>query len=302
MEELFVRVHDQEIRISNPNKALWPEPRITKLDYINYLLSVADFLLPYTRDRLLMIWCFPDGIEGKRIVRKAIPSFAPEWVPRFHYKDKYWILLNDTPTLVWLGNLAALELHVPFDTCHRINYPTELVFDLDPMDVDNFDLVREIALELKELLDSLHLFSIPKTSGATGLQIYVPVEPKYSFEDARKINQFIARYLAEKKPAKITLERAIQNRGQKLYFDYLQLWKMRTLPAPYSARAIAGGRVSMPVTWEEVAKGFHNSHFTMLNAAERLRQVGDLFSPVTTEKKKYRQSLDHILAFIKGIS
>ncbi|KKM09447.1 DNA polymerase [Clostridiales bacterium PH28_bin88] len=297
---MVVRVDDKQINISNPDKPLWPEPRITKFDYINYLLSVSDFLLPYTRNRLLMIWCYPDGIGSKRIVRKAMPEFAPDWIPRAFFKDKQWILLNDRATLVWVANLAALELHVPFDTYLHINYPTELVFDLDPMDVENFDLVREVALELEELLYSLGLFCVLKTSGATGLQIYVPIEPKYPFEDARKINEFIAKYMVEKNPTKITLERVVKKRGKKLYFDYLQLWKMRTLPAPYSVRALSGGTVSVPVTWEEVRRGFRNTDFTVFNTAGRIRQIGDLFSPVTTEKEKYKQNLDEILAFIKA--
>ncbi|WP_227764617.1 non-homologous end-joining DNA ligase [Zhaonella formicivorans] len=298
-ESLTITVEGKEIRISNPQKILWPETGFTKLYYVNFLLSVADYLLPYSKNRLLMMWCYPDGVNAKRIVRKAMPSFAPAWIQRTFYIDKHWILLNDRPTLAWLANLAALELHVPFDTYDRIGYPTELVFDLDPMDTDNFELVLETALQLKDLLDSLGLKSFAKTSGSTGLQVYVPIEPKYEYRETRMVNEFIAKYMVQKNPDKITIDRVVKRRGKKLYFDYLQLWKMRTLPAPYSSRATATGTVSTPVTWEEVRKGFSPTDFTMVNIIQRIQERGDLFSPVTTEKNKYMQSLDKILAFLK---
>jgi bifunctional non-homologous end joining protein LigD len=297
METLTIDGHD--ISLTNPDKVLWPEAGITKLDYIRYLLSVADYLLPYTKDRLLMVWRYPDGVGTRRIEEKAVPEYAPAWVPRSFYKDKDWILLGDRATLSWLANRAALELHVPFDRHDHRNYPTELVFDLDPSEPDHFELVLEVALKLKDILDSLGLFSVAKTSGATGLQIYLPLEPKYPFEQARQLNKFIADYIVQQMPQQITLERTVKKRGTKLYFDYLQLWKMRTMPAPYSARARAEGTVSAPVSWEEVRAGFHPTDFTMKNMGERLARTGDLFRPITSEKLAYAQSLDAILSFLE---
>jgi bifunctional non-homologous end joining protein LigD len=293
-----ITIEGKDIAITNPDKVLWPEAGITKLEYIRYLLSVADFLLPYSKDRLLMSWRYPEGAGTARIEEKAVPEYAPAWIPRAFYKDKDWILLNDKATLVWVANRAALELHVPFDRFDHQNVPTDLVFDLDPSDPDNYALVLEVALKLKEVLDSLGLRSIPKTSGATGLQIYVPIVPKYPYEDTRKLNKFIAEYIAQQMPQHVTLERTVNKRGTKLYFDYLQLWKMRTMPAPYSARARALGTVSAPITWEEVKAGFHPTDFTMRNMGPRLERVGDLFAPVTTEKEKYSQSLDSIVTFL----
>lgn len=293
-----IMVDGKQIPVSNPQKVVWPFPAITKWEYLQYLLSVAPFLLPYTRGRLLMMWRYPDGVGTKRIEEKAVPSFAPEWVPRAWYKDKDWILLNDPATLVWVGSLAALELHLPFDRYDHQNHPTELVFDLDPPGPGWFDLVREVALGVREVLDSLGLFSVPRTSGATGLQIFVPIEPLYPFEQARRVNRFIAEYLQARMPAKVTLERVVNRRGSLLYLDYLQLWKMRTMPAPYSARATAEATVSAPVTWAEVERGFSPTDFTIRSMADRLNVVGDLFRPVSSPTSGERQRLDAILAFM----
>jgi bifunctional non-homologous end joining protein LigD len=288
----------REVRITNAEKALWPEPGITKVMYVDYLLSVAPYLLPYAQDRLLMTWRYPYGAGGRRLEEKAVPDGAPAWIPRAFYKDKDWILLNDPATLAWVGNRAALELHVPFDRYNHPGYPTDLAFDLDPPGPGHFDLVLAVARQLRRVLDSLSLFSVPRASGATGMQIFVPIEPAYTFAQTRTINQFIAEYLQQLMPRQITLERVVGKRGQKLYFDYLQLWKMRTMPAPYSARATAGATVATPVTWAEVEHGFSPSDFTVLTVGQRLREHGDLFSPVTTAKAQHRQSLATILAFM----
>lgn len=293
-------VDGKQIAVNHPGKFLWSTPAITKLEYVEYLLLVAPCLLPYTRDRLLMMWRYPDGPGTKRIEEKAVPSFAPEWVPRAFYKDKDWILLNDAATLAWVGSLAALELHVPFDRHDRPNFPTELVFDLDPPGPGYFELVREVALALKDVLDSLGLFSVAKTSGATGLQVHIPVEPVYTFDQARRINRFVAEYLLQTLPGKVTLERVVSRRGTLLYVDYLQLWKMRTMPAPYSTRALPGATVSTPVSWQEIQAGFRPNDFTIQTVGQRLRQQGDLFTPVSAPRAEQRQRLDTILAFIES--
>lgn len=295
MELLSVLVEGKKIEIINPQKVMWDVPVITKIEYIQYLLTVSAHLLAYTGDRLLTMIRFPDGIKGKSFYQKEIPDYAPAWLSRVKSGDKEWILLNDAAALVWVANQAALELHVSFNKYEigAEDFPSELVFDLDPMEEDNFSLVQEVALITKEVLDSFGLLSVPKTSGATGMQIYVPIEPKYTYAQTRLVNEFIARYIAEKYPYQVTLERSVKKRGKLLYFDYLQLWRGRTLPVPYSVRARAGAPVSAPLTWEEVAKGVLPANFTVKTMGERIKQQGDLFSPVTSPK--YKQSLADIL-------
>lgn len=295
MEELIVE--GRKISITNPDKMLWEEAGIYKIDYIQYLLDVAPFLLEHAKDRLLMIWIYPHGIDGKRIEKRSLPSSAPEWVNHTYYKEKQRILLNDNATLAWAANYGALEFHVPFDSYKKQNHPLELVFDLDPPDDEHFEVVLEISLKLKNVLRSLGLTSVPRTSGSSGMQIFVPIASEYSFEETRKVNKFIADYLVETMQDVLTLQRAVNQRENKVYFDYLQLWKGRTMPAVYSPRAKPQATVATPVTWEEVQAGFHPTDFTISNINKRIRERGDLFSPITT--KKTPQNLDDILTFIK---
>ncbi len=181
MDDLLTTIDGKEVKITNPGKLLWPELGVTKLDYITYLLGVAPYLLPYTKDRLLMRWRFPDGLQGERIEEKSIRNHAPDWVAGAFYKDKVWILLNDPDTLAWVANREALEL--------------------------------QVALTLKEVLDSLGLFSVAKTSGAKGMQVHIPIKCRYTFEETRIINKFIAEYMLQKMPDQITLERLVKRRG-----------------------------------------------------------------------------------------
>ncbi|WP_409304198.1 non-homologous end-joining DNA ligase [Peribacillus sp. SCS-155] len=291
-----INVEGRPIEIFKPGEVIWPEAGLSKLDYINYLLDISPYLIPHTKDRLLMIWLYPHGINGKKIEKRSLPASAPEWVNCAMYKEKQRILLNDPATLVWAANYGALEFHVPFDRYTKENFPLELVFDLDPSENNSFDLVLEVALALKALLDSLNLISIPRTSGSTGMQIFVPISADYTFEETRQINTFIAEYFQEKMPGKLTLERVVEKRGNKLYFDYLQLWKGRTMPAVYSVRAKPKATIAAPVTWGEVEEGFRPTDFTILNIKRRIQEKGNLFAPVTTEKRE--QSLEDILSFI----
>jgi bifunctional non-homologous end joining protein LigD len=229
-------------------------------------------------------------------VPKNRKAAAPAWLSQTLYKGKNRLLLNNKATLIWVAN-SALELHVPFDIYTKGDHPTELVLDLDPTEVENIEQVREIALILKEVLDSLGLWSLPKTSGKSGLHIHVPIAPIYTFEQCRVVNQFLAKYIAEKYPAKVTLERVVSNRGSKLYLDFLQLWKGRTLPAPYSVRAISRATVATPLDWHEV-ETFNPNDFNLLNIVKRLAVKVDLLRPLTEDKPKYETSLETILTFI----
>ncbi|HWO78634.1 MAG TPA: DNA polymerase domain-containing protein [Bacillus sp. (in: firmicutes)] len=237
------------------------------------------------------------GINGKKIEKRSVPKTAPEWVSHTFYKKKERILLNDRATLVWAANYGAIEFHVPFDRHDKPDYPQEMVFDLDPPDKNSFNMVLEVSMKLKELLESLGLISVPRTSGSSGMQIFVPIQSNYTFEETRKINTFIAHYMAEQMPQQITLERVVEKRGNKLYFDYLQLWKGRTMPAVYSARANPKATVAAPLTWAEVEAGVNPEDFTIFNIMKRIQEKRDLFQTVTTEKLE--QSLDEILRFIK---
>ncbi len=273
---------------------MWPETGTTKLEFITYLYQVSDYILPYLMNRCLTVIRFPDGVEGESFYQKNIPAHAPSWIQTTLWKNTEYIVCNTKETLLWLANLASLELHITFNRIEKENYPTELVFDLDPS-VPGFPRVREAALVLRDALGALSLTSYAKTSGATGMQVYVPLVWKYTYQDIRKVSHFLSTFLVEKRPDLFTVERLKKNRGEKLYIDYVQQAPGKTLPAPYSLRARLLPSVSTPVTWEEVEKGFVPEDFTIDKIPKRLEDKGDLFAPLHHGGK---ESLDEVLEFI----
>lgn len=293
----FLNVEGSEIKISNPNKVLFPKIHMTKWEYVLAVSRLAPYLLPYCKDRLLTTIRFPDGPVGKSFYQKNAPQKRPEWVQTFQVKDTEYVLLNNIQTLVWLSNLACLEFHISFNLISSDDYPTELVFDIDPS-VTDFKKVIEVALETKKVLDQLNLKAFIKTSGASGLQVYVPILQRYTYEKTRKVTEFIARYLREKRPDIITLKRKVKNRGDKVYFDYLQHWRNKTLIAAYSPRGTQEATVSCPLRWEELLGGHVTpTLFTLRTIFTRLDSMGDLFKPLLVEK--HQSSLDSVLSFIE---
>lgn len=291
MEHRLVHVDGKELKISNPDKRLFPQ--LSKWEFILTYYRLAPYLLPYCRNRALTTIRFPDGVEGKSFYQKNAPPHRPDWIETVNDGDIEYVMLNNAPTLVWLANLACVELHVSFNTVHDPMKPTELVFDLDPS-VPGFPRVVEAALMIRELLLQLGLDGIVKTSGASGLQIYLPLEPRYTYDETRKVGKFIAHYFAERQPALITVERSVNKREDKIYFDYLQHWRNKTLIAPYSIRAVPEATVSTPLSWEELTPALSPKQFTCANIFDRLEQKGDLFAEAL--RKKVR--LDDILQFI----
>lgn len=282
------------LKVTNPHKIMWPEKGITKAVYITYLMEMAEWILPYMQNRCLTVIRFPDGVEGESFYQKNVPSHAPDWIKTGRWKNTSYILCNDRQTLAWLGNLAALEFHIPFNRIEKEDIPTSLVFDLDPS-VPGFPRVCEAALSLRDALQDLALESLVKTSGATGLQVYVPLLWKYTYEDVRSVSRFISTYLVQKRPDLYTVERLIKNRGEKLYIDYVQQAPGKTLPVPYTLRARFLPTVSTPVSWQEVEEGMTPEEFTIEKIPARLQEKGDLFLPLHREGT---QSLDEVLEFI----
>lgn len=293
----MIKVDQFSVRITNPDKVLWPELGVRKIDYISLLIKIAPYFLPHAKDRLLTTIRYPDGIQGKSFYQKNIPDYAPDWIETFQWKETRYILLNQKACFVWLGNQAALEFHTAFNRYQNEHYPSSLVFDLDPSKGQTFDQVVEAALFIYETLSSLNIKSWVKTSGATGLQIYIPLGEKYNYVTARKINQFFGKYFSQKYPDKITIERLVNKRGKKLYFDYLQMWTGKTITSVYSPRATKKGTVSMPVEWDELKRGVKPQDFHLFNISQRLEEKGDLFAPLLHVQSI--QNLDAIVQFIE---
>lgn len=296
MASKILRIENKDIAVTRPDKLLFPDVSLSKWEYVLHMVRLAPYIIPYTRNRLLTVIRYPDGTEGKHFYQKNIPAYAPNWVRTARDGGTRYILLQDTATLAWLATQAALEFHTSFHFAGS-GRPAELVFDLDPS-VEGFAAVTEVALLLNQTLLSLGLTSMPKTSGATGLQVYVPIERHYSFRETRSFGHFLGRYLQEKHPRLITLERLKRHRGDKVYIDYLQHWYGKSIIAPYSPRARKGAPVSTPLRWKELERGFNPQESHLRNIHARLSETGDLFQLMKEDAA--RQSLDEILHAIRS--
>jgi len=287
-----IRIEGEEVSITNPDKLLWPEAGITKLQYLQRLAELSPYLLRYCHNRFLTTIRYPGGIHNKFFYQKNAPEPLPDFVRTARHEDINYIVLDNLPTLLWLGNLAAIEFH---PSLHYVgdSLPCEWMIDLDPSQ-DDEPRIMEAAAYVGDILTSLGISSVPKTSGATGIQIIVPVEYGVTFDQLRTIGQFVARYATEKYPSLFTIERLKKDREGKIYFDYLQHYSGKTLAAPYTPRARKAASVSTPLTWEEVRRNPHPSEFNLLNIGKRLRQRGDLLQEVMP------QSLELILQHLQS--
>ncbi|MGI5900968.1 MAG: non-homologous end-joining DNA ligase [Desulfitobacteriia bacterium] len=281
---MVLEIEGKEIKISNPQKLLWPKQNISKADYLQCLIDLAPYILPHCKNHLLTTIRYPNGISGKSFFQKNKPRYSPPWVPSKNWRDNEYILLNDLAVLLWLGNQAALEFHISFNLAGQEDNPQNLVFDLDPSEGQTFEAVIEAALLIKKDLDQLGLKAYAKTSGASGLQIYIPVGGRYDYKTARQINKFFADYFSQKYPQKITITRQVDKRENKLYFDYLQMAPGKTIIGPYSPRATPLATVATPIEWGELEKGIKPQDFTLRNIKERLQEKEDLFAPLNQKQ------------------
>lgn len=277
-----IDVQGHEVTISHPDKILYHQLEINKAEYIQFLISISPYFLAHTTDKALTTLRYPHGVGDEFFYQKRPPKKAPEWVDIVFVGEDDFVNLNKLPTLVWMANLTAMEFHTPF--CNYNEDATHaLVFDLDPSEGQSFDDVAECAVKINDTLVSLGITALAKTSGATGLQIYIPTKT-YTFEQGRELNEFFAKYFVSKYPDIMTIERLVKNRGKKLYFDYLQMWRGKSIISVYSPRAMETGAVSMPVTWDEIKNGIKPKDLNITNAAERLHQKGDMFEDILKPK------------------
>ncbi len=273
-------VQGRDITLNNPDKPLWPDIGVTKAEYLKALAGLAPYLIPHTAGKPLTCLRYPHGVGDEFFYQKRPPNGAPDWVKTMLADGDEFVDMDSLPTLVWLGTMAALEFHTPFgDAAGTL---TALVFDLDPSEGQTFEDVRECALIVHETLAQLGVASYAKTSGASGLQVYIPTR-RMTFAEGRRVNLFFGQYFASKHPEKITIERIVKNRGRKLYFDYLQMGPGKSIVSVYSPRAVPCGAISMPVKWDELAHGAMPCDFNLTNAVQRLEKTGDLFAPILAE-------------------
>ncbi|WP_438434582.1 non-homologous end-joining DNA ligase [Gorillibacterium sp. sgz500922] len=285
-----VVVEGHELTITNPEKILWPELGITKLEYLQHLMELSPYLLDHCRNRYLTTIRYPHGIHDKSFYQKNAPEPLPPFVRTAVLSGIRYVVLDSLPTLIWLGNLACLEFHASF---HYVDdeLPAEWVLDIDPsLDIEP-RIMQAVGL-IGEALDKMRIRAVPKTSGATGVQLVVPIRRGYTFSELRRAGEFLGRYLTTSYPELFTIERLKKNRGDRIYVDYLQHWHGKTLSAPYTPRARTAASVSTPLFWTEVEAGADPRDFHLRNIKERLDRYGDLLAQAQP------QSLDHVLSFL----
>lgn len=278
-------VSGHELKFTNLNKRYWEKEKITKRELINYYYQVAPFMLPYLKDRPQTLNRHPNGIEGKSFYQKDIKGKVPEWIERFPYysqgdeKEKEFFVCTNEASLLYLASLGCIEINPWHSTTNKPDNPTWCIIDLDPAN-NSFNQVIEAACVTREVLESVGINGYCKTSGSTGLHIYIPLGGRYSYEDSRELGRRIARVVHHQLPKFTSIERKTADRGGKMYIDFLQNRPQATVAAPYSLRPKPGAPVSMPLHWEEVKKGLRIKDFNIHNAVERLGSEGDLFKPV----------------------
>jgi len=275
------KIKGHSLKFSNLSKIYWPEDGYTKRDMFNYYYQAAEYILPYLKDRPLSLNRFPGGIHGASFYQKDVKGKAPDWAKTFPYttsdgEDKEFLVGGDEATLLYMASLGCIEMNPWFSRIQHPDNPDYCVIDLDP-DKNTFDQVIEAAQEVKKILDAIQLPGFVKTSGSTGIHIYIPLGAKYSYDQSQMFGKLIVSIVHDRLPEFTSMERQIKNRGGKMYLDFLQNRPGATIACPYSLRPKIGATVSMPLHWEELKKGLSMKDFNISNAIARIRSEGDIF-------------------------
>lgn len=307
MTKTMINLGDRTIPLTNLHKPLWSNEGVTKWDLISYYARVGPVILPHLKDRPLTVVRFPDGIEGHGFYQKDAPNHMPEWIETYRagsdegVKGTRYILANDVPTLVWLANQAAIELHPWMSRIQRPDYPDYAVIDLDPGEGAGFEEARSVARLAKGWLDRIGLVSVPKTSGATGIHIMVPIDPVYTYEVTSKFVGLIARLMETEAPAQITTERKVKKRPPgTVYVDHLQNLRGKTIVAPYSPRPRPGAPVSTPFAWEELPE-VRPEMFTV-KVPDRVLHYAEAYRETLSRRQRLEDALATLRRYVGGNS
>jgi bifunctional non-homologous end joining protein LigD len=273
-----------QLKFNHVTKLYWPEDKITKGQMLNYYYKVGEYMMPYLKDRPMSLNRFPGGIHGQSFYQKNVTDKAPEWAKTFDHvtgegKVTKYLVGTDEGSLLWMSSLGCIEINPWFSRAETPDNPDYCVIDLDP-DKHTYDQVVEAARIVKDILDAIDVPSYPKTSGSTGMHIYIPLEGKYTYDQSQMFANIIVKLVHKQIPDYTSLERSIAARNGKMYLDFLQNRPGATIAGPYSLRPKPGATVSMPLTWDEVKPGLTIQHFNINNSIDRLKETGDLFHGV----------------------
>lgn len=292
-----VEIQGRHLKLSNLQKTLYPVTGFTKRDVIDYYVRIAPAILPHISGRALTRKRYPDGVDKEPFFEKNAPMHKPDWVKtapiwsEAGHRTVHYILANDMATLVWLANLAAIELHPSLALAKDITCPTVMVYDLDPGAPANIVQCCQVAMWLREIFEHLNLESFPKTSGSKGLQLYVPLNSPTTFDATKLFARALAQILEQDHPEHIVSDMKKRLRTGKVFVDWSQNDEHKTTIAVYSLRAREHPTVSTPVAWGEVERCLKKKDpkvlvFESSQTIERFEKLGDLFEPVLRLKQK----------------
>ncbi len=299
-EETQVKsIGGHELRFTNLSKLFWPKEGFTKRDLLNYYYQVAEYILPYLKDRPQSLNRFPNGIEGKSFYNKDVSKTAEPWIVQFPYttsegEHKNYLVAENEASILWMANMGAIEMNPWNSRIQQPDNPDWCVIDIDPTEKNTFEQVIKVAQVTRQVLDVIKVPGYPKTSGSTGIHIYIPLQAKYPYETCQLFGKYIATRVHQELKEFTSIERMTNLRKGKIYIDYLQNRPKATLAAPYAVRPKPGATVSMPLHWEEIKKGLKMKQFTIANAVARIKGEGDLFKPVLGKGVNIEQALKRL--------
>lgn len=298
--EFALEVDGHTVQISNPEKMYWPNAQLTKYDLLDYYIKISDYILPYLKDRPESLNRHPDGAFGNSFYQKD-QEHLPDWIEtigvasKSSEKEINYLLCQNQATLLYMNNLGCIEINPWHSTIFQLERPDYAIIDLDPSEDNTFEEVIETALITKSVLNQAKIEGYCKTSGSSGLHIYIPLGGLYSYEEARDFTKLLCMYVNQQLPQLTTLERTIKKRGPKIYLDYLQNRKGQTIASAYSARPRPLATVSTPLKWSEVKSGLRVSDFTIENVPERVLGQDDLFKAILGKGIVMDEAIDHLM-------
>ena len=271
------------VPISHLEKVYWPDSGLTKYDLIDYYLKISKYILPFLMDRPQNLHRFPNGIKEKGFYQKDTAGIFPHWLDtvkvysKHNEKDIEYVMCQNEASLIYLANLGCIELNPWNSRKDNILNPDYTVIDIDPSEKNTFSDVVEVAIVAKAVLDRAKTTGYVKTSGSSGLHIYIPLGGNYTYDEAKDFTKILCYFIKEELPELTTMERNLKKRKGKIYLDFLQNRKGQTLAAPYCARPKPGATVSTPLEWSEVNAGLDMHEFTIKTVPERIEKKSDLF-------------------------
>ncbi len=298
MKESYVNVDGHEVKLTNLDKPIWPEG-LTKAHLVRYYSDIAPYILPHLYNRPFVMKRYPHGLAGEAFYQKKTPDYAPDWIIRqpVEHTEKIinYIICNDRATLIWLANQSCIEMHAWLAKLENLACPDIAVMDMDPAEGATFADILEISLLVKRILDEFGIECFPKTSGSRGVHLFIPLEPVYSWQKVTRSMKYVAELAQNVYPDKVTLERKVEKRAGKVYLDYLQNGRGKTMAFQYSLRPRPGAPVSTPLLWEEIEEGsIQPEDYNINTIFSRISKLGDVFAGVLKKKQNINNLLNMI--------